>query len=162
MDYQQTADKIIGAASKTKIEHLVNDYIEENKIKTIDNRSINDIIDSVASDLGLSIQLDSYTKSMINNVARAQVIFMRDKLIEKEKIKPENSNMSSDELSKKVKYTKDDIVDIMQTSITESTVTDNRFKDLTKDLFKLDNKIKSFEDKAKTKYRGANKFLQGL
>lgn len=162
MDYQQTADKIIGAASKTKIEHLVNDYIEENKIKTIDNRSINDIIDSVAKDLGLSLQLDRNTRNMINSVAIARVVFLREKLIARERIRPENSNMSYDELSQKIKYTKDDIVDIMQTSITESTVTDNRFKDLTKDLFKLDNKIKSFEDKAKTKYRGANKFLQGL
>ena len=57
--------------------------------------------------------------------------------------------------------TKKDISRVVNESVIESTQ-DNKFVGITKDLFNLDKDIKEFESKSKTKYRGANKFLENL
>ena len=49
----------------------------------------------------------------------------------------------------------------MQQSLVDTTV-EKDFRPVTRKLIKLDKTIRKFEKKAKTKYRKANKFLEGL
>ena len=135
-------------ASKTRIDTIINDYLDQNKISSIDNSAINDIIDEVADGLNIDIKGDNASKSIIASRAKSKIIFMAEKQRQKDP-------------NKEVKFTNDDIVQAIQESATETQI-DKEYRGLSKDLFNLDKKINDFEKKAKTKYRGANKFLENL
>ncbi len=147
-EFKRMENIILVEASKTRIDTIINDYIEQNGIKSIDNSSINGIIEEVADSLNIDVTGDNATKSIIASRAKSKVIFMSEKQRQKN---PE----------KEIKFTKDDITKVIQDSVAETQV-DKKFVGLSKDLFKLDKDINDFEKKAKTKYRGANKFIENL
>lgn len=168
---------VLDFASQSKINKIIEKYIQEKGITTIDNQTINDIIEETSNQLGKDIKLDSYDINMITDKAKAKVVFMNNK--DNHTVTPENEtenqsngepkfgekheeNFETNDTSQQEKeYTKEQVSKIIQESIVE-TVVDNRFKDLAEDMFKLDETIKGFEKSAKTKYRGANKFLKEL
>lgn len=223
--FKDDASSLLDEASKVKIESIIEDYIEENDITTIDNYSINDIIDAVSRTIGIRIGAKDSVRSVLAEKARTKVVFLRNKKEAAEQMnnnsekpddstyaegrnednsgnkyggnnenkggnansqdgkkdsgygygKPtegndtkENSNNSSKDTTKDTSekktttYKKDDIVKIIQESVAEAAIEDKEYQKVTKELFKLDNDIKNFEGKAKTKYRDANKFLEGL
>ena len=223
--FKDDASSLLDEASKVKIESIIEDYIEENDITTIDNYSINDIIDAVSRTIGIRIGAKDSVRSVLAEKARTKVVFLRNKKEAAKQMnnnsekpddstkaegrnednsenkyggnnenkggnansqdgkkdsgygygKPtegndtkENSNNSSKDTTKDTSekktttYKKDDIVKIIQESVAEAAIEDKEYQKVTKELFKLDNDIKNFEGKAKTKYRDANKFLEGL
>ena len=147
-EFKRMQNILLLEASKTRIDTIINDYLDQNKISSIDNSAINDIIDEVADGLNIDIKGDNASKSIITSRAKSKIIFMAEKQRQK------NPN-------KEVKFTNDDIVQAIQESATETQI-DKEYRGLSKDLFNLDKKINDFEKKAKTKYRGANKFLENL
>ena len=154
--FKKMQNIILLQASGTIIDKIIKNYIKDNHIKSIDNSSINAIIDEVTNRLGIDVTKDNTTRSIIGSRAKSKVIFMNEKKREEEKDLKKKENETD-----KIKYTNDEVIQIMQESISEATI-DKRFSHISKDLFELDNNIKKFEKKAKTKYRGANKFLEGL
>ena len=205
--FKADASIVLEEVSESKLEELIDDYIKENNITTIDNYSINDIIDAISQAIGVKITKNDSLRSILSEKARTKVVFLRNKKeaeersegnegidaqtvdtnndskygYDGEKTKSENdsrrneskfgyadspSDNSNNENDTKdestTTYTKSDIVKIIQESATEAVIEDKGYQDLTKDLFKLDKDIKDFEGKAKTKYRGANKFMEGL
>lgn len=159
--YKDSASQILVAGNKKKIENTIKDYLEENKIKAIDNNSINGIINEITDELKSSIKMDSHTQNMMESNLRSQMLLLKNKMKAQYRMKSEFVNTPDNELENKIKYTNNDIVSVIQNTVTDSTV-DKKYRDVTKELFKLDNSIGDFESKAKTSYRGANKFLQGL
>ena len=205
--FKADASIVLEEVSESKLEELIDDYIKENNITTIDNYSINDIIDAISQAIGVKITKNDSLRSILSEKARTKIVFLRNKKeaeersegnegidaqtvdtnndskygYDGEKTKSENdsrrneskfgyadspSDNSNNENDTKdestTTYTKSDIVKIIQESATEAVIEDKGYQDLTKDLFKLDKDIKDFEGKAKTKYRGANKFMEGL
>ena len=147
-EFKRMQNILLLEASKTRIDTIINDYLDQNKISSIDNSAINDIIDEVADGLNIDIKGDNASKSIIASRAKSKIIFMAEKQRQKDP-------------NKEVKFTNDDIVQAIQESATETQI-DKEYRGLSKDLFNLDKKINDFEKKAKTKYRGANKFLENL
>lgn len=139
---------ILVQASGTTIDKIINEYIEQNKINSIDNSSINDIIDEITDKLNIDVTKDNATKSILSSRAKTKVILMNEKIRKKDP-------------NKEIKFTNNDVTNFVQESIAETRV-DKKFVKVSKELFKLDKNIKDYEKKAKTKYRGANKFLQNL
>ena len=88
------------------------------------------------------------TTTILASRAKTTILFMAEK---QRHTDPNNE----------VNFTIDDIVQAIQESATEPQI-DKEDRGLSKDLFNLDKKINDFEKKAKTKYRGANKFLENL
>ena len=147
-EFKKMQNILLTEASKTKIDTIINEYLSKNKIRSIDNSAINDIIDEVADGLNIDVNGDNTVKSIIASRAKSKIIFMSEEQRQK------NPN-------KEIKFTNDDIVRAIQESATETQI-DKEYRGLSKDLFNLDKKINDFEKKAKTKYRGANKFLENL
>ena len=139
---------ILVQASGTTIDKIINEYIEQNKINSIDNSSINDIIDEITDKLNIDVTKDNATKSILSSRAKTKVILMNEKIRKKDP-------------NKEIKFTNNDVTNFVQESIAETRV-DKKFVKVSKELFKLDKNIKDYEKKAKTRYRGANKFLQNL
>lgn len=147
-EFKTIQNVLLVEASKTRIDSIINDYLDRNKVRSIDNSFINDIIDEVADSLNIDITGDNASKTIIASRAKSKIVFMSAKQRQKDP-------------NKEIKFTNDDIVKVIQDSAAETQV-DKNFVDLSKDLFKLDKDINDYEKKAKTKYRGANKFLENL
>ena len=147
-EFKTIQNVLLVEASKTRIDSIINDYLDRNKVRSIDNSFINDIIDEVADSLNIDITGDNASKTIIASRAKSKIVFMSAKQRQKDP-------------NKEIKFTNDDIVKVIQESAAETQV-DKNFVDLSKDLFKLDKDINDYEKKAKTKYRGANKFLENL
>ena len=154
-EFKKMQNIILVEASGTIIDTIIKEYIEDNHIKSIDNSSINGIIDEVADKLGIDVTGDNATKNIIGSRAKSKVIFMNEKKRAKEAEK--GKEIEPD----KVKYTNDDVIQIIQESISETRV-EKKFTDVSKDLFTLDRTIKQYKKKAKTTYREANRFLENL
>ena len=96
----------------------------------------------------MDLKVDNTTKELISSKAKSKIIFLNIQRRREE-------NNQDKEISKK------DLSDVLSNSTIESAQ-DNKFVDLTKKLFELDKDIRQFESKAKTRYRGVNKFLENL
>lgn len=161
-NFKKKTSILLVEASGTIIDKIIEEYINKEGITSLDNSATSDIIDEVAEQLKVDIKADSATKELISSKAKSKIIFMNMK-----RRQAENSN--AQEESSKSEYderiTKKDISNVIVESVIEATYNgedDNKFADVTKKLFELDKDIKEFESKAKTKYRGANKFLENL
>ena len=145
--FKYKAGTLLVEASSTVVDKIIEEYVTKEEIRSLDNSSINAIIDEVSQQLQINLKGDNLTRELISSKAKSKVIFM---------------NMQRRrENGKDTPITKDDITSAIIDSSIES-VQDSRFVDITKQLFELDGDIKEFESKAKTKYRGANKFLENL
>ena len=151
--YKGDVGRILNGASRVKIEAAIEDYIKANKITTIDNYSINDIIDAVAKDIGGNIKIDSSTRSIIGSKAKAKI------LLNKNKEEAESGHTS--DASEPRMFEKADIVKAVQESVAEETV-DKPFVDITGDLFTLNDSIGTYKKNAKEKYKGTNKYIDEL
>lgn len=145
--FKEKAGTLLVEASSTAVDKIIEEYVAKEQIRSLDNSSINAIIDEVSQQLQINIKGDNLTRELISSKAKSKVIFM---------------NMQRRrESGEDTPITKDDITSAIIDSSIES-VQDSRFVEVTKKLFELDRDIKKFESKAKTKYRGANKFLENL
>ena len=155
VNFKKASNAILVEASTKRIDDIIDEYVKQNDIDTIDNSSINGIIDEVAEQVGMNITTDRTTKSIIGSRAKSRVIF------ENNKKRQEAQKKAKPGETVEVKITKEDISNAMQQSLVDTTV-EKDFRPVTRKLIKLDKTIRKFEKKAKTKYRKANKFLEGL
>ena len=151
--YKKKTNILLVEASATTIDRIMQEYIEKEGITTLDNFSINAIIDEVAEQLKINLKGDNATKNLISSKAKSKIIFLN--------MKRNKANDENNDEENLLHITKKDISDVINESAIEATQ-DNKFGEMTKDLFRLDRDIKEFESKSKTKYRGANKFLENL
>lgn len=151
--YKKKTNILLVEASATTIDRIMQEYIEKEGITTLDNFSINAIIDEVAEQLKINLKGDNATKNLISSKAKSKIIFLN--------MKRNKANDENNDEENLLHITKKDISDVINESVIEATQ-DNKFGEMTKDLFRLDRDIKEFESKSKTKYRGANKFLENL
>lgn len=154
-NFKNASNAILVEASSKKITDLIDEYVKQNDIDTIDKSSINDIIDGVAEQIGINIKTDRTTRSIIGSKAKSRVIMQNAKKRQEAQKKAKPGEKVD------VKFTKDDISDAIQQSLVDTTV-EKDFRKVTRDLISLDKTINKFEKKAKTKYRKANKFLEDL
>lgn len=154
-DFKNASNAILVEANTKKIADLIDEYIKQYNIDTIDNSSVNDIIDGVAEQIGINLKSDKITRNIIGSRAKSRVIMQNAK-----KRQQAQKNAKPGE-TVEVKFTKDDISDAIQQSLVDTTV-EKDFRQVTRDLISLDKTIGQFEKKAKTKYRRANKFLEDL
>ena len=154
-DFKNASNAILVEANTKKITDLIDEYIKQYNIDTIDNSSVNDIIDGVAEQIGINLKSDKITRNIIGSRAKSRVIMQNAK-----KRQQAQKNAKPGE-TVEVKFTKDDISDAIQQSLVDTTV-EKDFRQVTRDLISLDKTIGQFEKKAKTKYRRANKFLEDL
>ena len=154
-DFKNASNAILVEANTKKTTDLIDEYIKQYNIDTIDNSSVNDIIDGVAEQIGINLKSDKITRNIIGSRAKSRVIMQNAK-----KRQQAQKNAKPGE-TVEVKFTKDDISDAIQQSLVDTTV-EKDFRQVTRDLISLDKTIGQFEKKAKTKYRRANKFLEDL
>lgn len=150
-DFKKNTSILLVEASATTIDKIIEEYVKKEGITSLDNSSINDIIDEVTGQLQINIKADNVTKNLISSKAKSKIIFLN--------MKRKNNGSTSEDNAGDI--TKKDISNVINESVIESTQ-DNKFVGITKDLFNLDKDIKEFMSKSKTKYRGANKFLENL
>ena len=156
-DYKKKTNVFLVEASATAIDRIMEDYIEREEITNLDNLSINAIIDEVADQLQINTKMDNATKQILTSKAKSKIIMLNAKRTKEDS---QNYDFGNDKDSE-IKIKPKDISKVISKSVIES-IDDNRFGSLTRDLFQLDKDIKEFESKAKTRYRGANKFLENL
>lgn len=140
--FKETATVVALEANSEKLISTINRYIRNNDIDTIDNFSINDIIDEVVNELGDNIQLDDTSKLQVKSDALRR------------SAKNDDIN-SADGGSAKI------VANIIKNSIINETI-NNSLQDLAKDIVSLENKINEAESTAKTNYIHVNKFLENL
>ena len=139
--FKEVTSSIVFEANSEKIDSIIERYLRDKDITSIDNSSINDIIEEVVKQLGHNIQLNSTMTNQIESRAKSSII--------------------SKNARAKMKYKKDEIATKIAETVIDETV-DNKFSDVAKDIIKLENKINEAEKKSKTNYRHANKFLDNL
>lgn len=154
--FKEAASSIILEASSTKINAIIEEYIDTNDISTIDNSTVNDIIDKVIEELGLKISLSQSNKNIIASKAKSKILKKNE-----EERRNNRENVDNQAEIEHIEFTKDDVVNAVQYGLVNTTVK-KEFREITNDLISLDNTVKRFEKNAKTKYRKTNKFIENL
>lgn len=240
--FKNSANIFLVEASTSKINEIISEYLKVNRITFIDNNVLEDLVDEIADKLGIKLNLDDRTKSLISYKARMKAVAFNSQNENQQENRytgteeqngagegpanrqegpgsagdgnrfsgnnqeedrgpepssqgrqdnsnrytgsndtdnsgrnrgPEdrsnntgasNNNRNGNDETRQTNHTgykAEDIARAIQESFVEEAV-DDRFKDTTKELFNLEKQIKKYEKSAKTKLRGANKFIQGL
>lgn len=150
--FKDITTKLILETNTEKISNIINEYVSRNNIESIDNSTINDIIEEVVRQLGYNLQLSDKVRNTITDKAKSTIFKQHEKNVRKAK----EENKEVDE-----KYESNSIAKNISNIVVDQTV-DNKFKDIAKDIISLENRINKAEEKTKNNYRHADKFLKNL
>lgn len=145
--FKTMAGKLTVEANSNKIDEIIDEYLENNNITTIDNYAIGDIIDNVVSQIGRNVEIDNTTRNDISDRVKTAMI---DKM-----------NNDRTNTQRPYKFDKKDISSKIEDTFIERTM-DNKFTDITKEAMSLEKKIDKLEKSLDTNYPHANKFIENL
>lgn len=156
-EYKETASVLLVEASSSRIDEIIENYIEENNIDKLDKSSIDDIIEEVVDKIGDNMKLSQSAKENIISRAKSSILQINQK---RKKREQQNMNFGGTQ-DNEITFSNDDIRKSIQRSGVDSMIK-KEFRKTTNKMFELDTKIDKLEDLADTNYSHSNKFLRNL
>lgn len=150
--FKTDMSKILVEANMTEISRVIDEYVRENNITTIDNSSINEVIDVVVDSIGQNIELDNLARNQVASRAKSSII---QQSYNDRRTQDDNSTQQEN------RFTIDNISKTISEHIIEQKVDDN-FSSVAKDILDLDTKVRKVEKKAKMEIRNVNRFVENL